>query len=168
MIILYSFLKKRVRRKINNKNNNSNSNKNKYEGMISVHIRILLEIQRWIMVEFEIEIIKKENRNGTKTAFGPYFPAWPKTKSHPTGPSAPLSFSLSHLRVGQFSPIRPTQAHALSGALARGVPLCRGTTASAGGAHGSASSLSLCNRLARWHVGPARQGLLLARTSLIA
>ena len=60
------------------------------------------------MVEFEIEIIKKENRNGTKTASGPYFPAWPKTKSHPTGPSAPLYFSLRSLTRG---PILPHPAH---------------------------------------------------------
>jgi hypothetical protein len=83
------------------------------------------------MVEFEIEIIKK-TETGPKPHL-PYFPALPKTKSHPIGPSAPLYFSLSHLRVGQFSPIRPTQAHAFPGALARSVPLCRGTTASTGG-----------------------------------
>jgi hypothetical protein len=53
-----------------------------------------------IMVEFEIEIIKKRKQKWDQNASGPYFPAWPKTKSHLTGPSAPLSFSLSHLRVG--------------------------------------------------------------------
>jgi hypothetical protein len=30
------------------------------------------------MVEFEIEIIKKENRNGTKTHLGPIFPLGPR------------------------------------------------------------------------------------------
>jgi hypothetical protein len=46
-----------VRRKINNNNNN------KYEVRIYVHIRIMFEIQNWIMFEFEIgiESLKKKS-----------------------------------------------------------------------------------------------------------
>jgi hypothetical protein len=38
-----------VRRKINK--NNTNNNNNKYEDRIFVYIRIMIEIQRWIVFE---------------------------------------------------------------------------------------------------------------------
>jgi hypothetical protein len=56
---------------------------------------------------------KRKEKRDKKLSYGPYFPAWPKTESHPTGPSAPLSFSLSHLRVG------PSR-HSPSSSLTRG------------------------------------------------
>jgi hypothetical protein len=56
---------------------------------------------------------KRKEKKDKKLSYGPYFPAWPKTESHPTGPSAPLSFSLSHLRVG------PSR-HSPSSSLTRG------------------------------------------------
>jgi hypothetical protein len=46
-----------VTKKIKNKNNNNNNNK--YDDRIYVHIRIVLEIQSWVMFEFEMKIIKR-------------------------------------------------------------------------------------------------------------
>jgi hypothetical protein len=56
-----------VRMKLN-KNTNNNNNNNKDEDRIYVHIRILFEIQSWIVFEFEIgiESLKNNKKKGNR------------------------------------------------------------------------------------------------------